>query len=115
MERDVIRHGDILFRPRERSLDGLTLRPGTIVRRGEVTGHAHRITEGEARILEEYETAWTREGKAQRLKGEYLDVLQTATITHEEHKPLTIGPGLWEIIQAREFDYVGATIRRVTD
>jgi hypothetical protein len=65
-------------------------------------------------ILAAYETAWDQRGM--RPNGaRYLEVTTPATITHEEHKPVTLAPGLWEIIQAREFDYAANLGRRVRD
>jgi hypothetical protein len=96
---------------------------GKVIQRGEVTGHAHRISEGEAVILEQYEEAWERgrdrfmdvQGKREVLTARFLEVKTPTTITHEEHGPVTLTPGLYEILQAREFDYAANLGRRVRD
>jgi hypothetical protein len=117
--KDLVRHGDMLFRRSERGeyLNNLKQNESRIIQRGEATGHAHRITEGEAAILERYEEQWTREarGRVPVLTARFLDVQTPTTITHEEHKPVVLNPGLWEILQAREFDYARDVERRVRD
>ncbi len=38
-----------------------------------------------------------------------------AQVVHEEHKPVTLAPGLYRVQQAREFDYIGQLARWVAD
>lgn len=117
MTRDLVRHGDLLFHPVvNRPQAELKETDRKIIRRGEATGHAHRISEGEAAILEQYERQWSRQGeRVAVLAREFLEVQTPTTITHEEHGPVTLNPGLYEIIQAREFDYAANLGRRVRD
>ena len=119
MERDLVRHGDLLFRlmtPTLAPADAkLTRKAGKVIERGEVTGHAHRITAGDAVILERYEKAWSGGANVPILLDRYLHVQATATVSHEEHGPVTLMPGLWAIMQAREFDYAANLGRRVRD
>lgn len=115
-KKDLIRHGDLLFRPAEYpdTLErGRTLieRDSRVILEGEVTGHAHRFVAGDAAILDYYEETWR--GKA--LAGTYVNVTTPATVTHEEHGPLSVMPGFYEIIRAREFDYASRLSRRVVD
>ena len=73
---------------------------------GEVTGHAHAIAPGEAR---EYSLA--QAGAAVR---RFLSVAGgTATVRHEEHAPIPLPPGVYEIVQQRE--YAPDAIRNVAD
>ena len=110
--KDLVRHGDMLFRPAER-LANLTPTDSRIIAKGEVTGHAHRITEGDAVILAQYEKQWGR-GEPQ-LVGRFVEVSSPATVPHEEHKPVTLEPGFYQILQAREFDYGANLEQRVRD
>jgi hypothetical protein len=98
-----IRQGDVLLSPSSnffyrlkcRKLSHLTLA------HGEVTGHSHRITEGEAELYQENDTL-------------YLEVLsKTATLTHEEHKEIEIPQGTWIIRIQREYQING--FRYVSD
>jgi len=85
------RHGDVVItkiisRPKEvKKLKHL------ILARGEVTGHAHRITKGEARLYEKDNIL-------------YLNVSSdTAALTHEEHAQIDIPAGDYEIRIQREY------------
>ena len=88
-----LRQGDVIIIPTETAtgnkLSHLTLAEG------EVTGHRHRISEGEAELYE-------RDGTL------YLKVLSpTALLTHEEHNPITIPQGNWQIRLQREYEPEG--------
>ena len=66
-----------------------------VLLRGEKTGHTH-VVDG-AKVA--YETdAW----------GQFvtkLHVLEDTEITHEEHDPIPLKPGVYEITRQRRFDY----------
>ena len=94
------RQGDLLFVQQEtRPTAGLAARPGNINVAGEATGHAHRLQAGT--ILE------APEGTL------YLEVTHTTQVVHEEHGPITLGPGLWLVVRQRE--YSPEAIRTVAD
>ena len=84
------RHGDVLLVPvkkaKGKKLNHLTLAEG------EVTGHSHRITEGEAALFSFDEKL-------------YLSIQSDlATLSHEEHKALQLPHGDYEVIIQREYD-----------
>lgn len=56
---------------------------------GEVTGHAHRIDVGD--LFE------TKDGDL------YLKVKQLAKLTHEEHKQITVEPGVYRVCVKRQY------------
>jgi hypothetical protein len=87
----IIRQGDVLIIPsNDPAITGIKL-PHLTLAEGEVTGHRHRISNGEAELFE-------RDGVL------YLKVLSaTAMLTHEEHAPVTIPQGNWEIKIQREY------------
>jgi hypothetical protein len=69
--------------------------PHLTLAEGEVTGHSHRISEGQAELYE-------KEGIL------YLRVLSdTATLTHEEHKAIQIPQGSWMVRIQREYEPEG--------
>lgn len=73
-----------------------------VLAEGEVTGHAHRVEDDEAELVE--------------IGGRMLLVLErAATVTHEEHKPVTLEPGVWEIGRVQEYDYLSQMTRNVAD
>ena len=88
-----IRQGDVILQPTKltsgKKLSHLTLAEG------EVTGHSHRITTGNAELYEKDATI-------------YLKVLsETATLTHEEHKAIKIPQGNWMVNIQREYEPMG--------
>ncbi|MGK7874188.1 MAG: hypothetical protein AB4426_13000 [Xenococcaceae cyanobacterium] len=88
-----IRQGDVILQPVEQTL-GKTL-PHLTLAEGEVTGHSHRISEGQAQLYEKDGTL-------------YLRVLsETATLTHEEHKQIKIPQGSWMVRVQREYEPLG--------
>ncbi|MDJ0556906.1 MAG: hypothetical protein QNJ68_21160 [Microcoleaceae cyanobacterium MO_207.B10] len=94
-----IRQGDVILQPIKltsgKKLSHLTLAEG------EVTGHSHQITRGNAELYEKDGTL-------------YLKVLsETASLTHEEHKPVKIPQGDWMVRIQREYEPEGW--RYVTD
>jgi hypothetical protein len=75
-----------------------------VLARGEATGHAHRIIEGQA-FLYRLATGIL-----------YLRVLsEYARLFHEEHTDVVLPQGDYEIRRQREFDWVGAGVRYVAD
>lgn len=70
---------------------------------GEVTGHAHAISEVEAQDVEVYE----KNGKT------YLRVKEPVTVKHEEHTAQPLTPGDYEVRIQRE--YHPEAIRNVAD
>lgn len=70
---------------------------------GEKTGHHHTITEGEAELYEENGIL-------------YLHVeSENATLTHQEHKPIVIDKGDYEIGIVKEYDHFLEESRSVSD
>ena len=77
---------------------------GRVLAHGEVTGHAHRLTEASDGLLVE-------------IDGQlYLSVgAGGATITHEEHKPVELPAGGYRIGRVREYDHLAEEAREVRD
>lgn len=85
-----IRQGDVILLP-VKKIVGKKLSHITLAE-GEVTGHSHRISEGQAQLYE-------RDGIL------YLHVLsKTALLTHEEHHALQIPQGNWMVRIQREYE-----------
>jgi hypothetical protein len=89
-----LRQGDVLLIPTTAEINGQKLTHLTLAE-GEVTGHRHRISDGEAELFE-------RDGIL------YLKVLSpTAKLTHEEHHQIDIPQGNWQIRIQREYEPEG--------
>jgi hypothetical protein len=106
VERKVIRQGDVVFIPiaevpkKAKSAK----RVDKILALGEVSGHHHRFDM--AAPVQVY--------GAQTAESQFIDVKEQSTILHEEHKPLEIPAGVWEVKIARELDIMNE-VRRVSD
>jgi hypothetical protein len=97
----VLRQGDVFLVPLTKLPRGLSgVRP--VLAEGEATGHAHRLADpGTAQVL----------GGG---GGLFLDVTaETATVVHDEHAPIAVPRGCYEIRIQRE--YHPQEIRRVID
>jgi len=72
-----------------------------VVAHGE-SGHSHVIEDDEAELIQIGERM-------------LLKLSRQAAITHEEHKPITLSPGIWEVGRVTEYDWFAKMPRRVTD
>jgi hypothetical protein len=95
--------GDVTIQP-ARIPDGAHKDAGRILAHGEVTGHAHRLTEASDGLLVE-------------IDGQlYLRVgAGGATITHEEHKAVEIPAGEYRVGRVQEYDHFQEEARQVRD
>jgi hypothetical protein len=99
----IYRQGDVLIR-RIQSLPKQTAqaRLNGILAYGEVTGHAHRVEDlAHAEVLEVGEGLYLRVGDG------------GVRIVHEEHAPISLPPGNYEVSIQRE--YTPEAIRNVAD
>ena len=98
--------GDVLFNRIDQLPDGIVpvskKSRGYVLAEGESTGHAHVIEED---TVEMYE----KEGTI------YLCVKDFSTVTHEEHLPVMLDPGIYEIGIVIEIDPFSEQIRKVVD
>ncbi len=85
-----MRQGDVLLLSVKQS-EGQKL-SHLILAEGEVTGHRHQISDGQAELYE----------KGGNL---YLHVLsETALLTHEEHQEVSVPQGNWMVRIQREYE-----------
>jgi hypothetical protein len=83
------RQGDVLFLKVADLPAALIERKSNVLVEGEATGHAHRLTAGQI---------WqTGEGLL------YLRAMAGSLIVHEEHAPIELEPGYWQVIRQREY------------
>lgn len=87
-----IRQGDVLLIPCQVPIELNQRLPHLILAEGEVTGHKHQITRGDAKLYQKDGTL-------------YLRVLsERATLSHEQHRPLEIAQGDWTVRIQREYE-----------
>lgn len=80
----------------------LVSRKRLVLAEGEHTGHAHVIEDSEAELIQIGERM-------------LLKLTKAATVTHQEHKPITLSPGIWEIGRIQEYDWFRKMQRQVMD
>lgn len=86
------RQGDVLLVKIEALPEGLTditpKKGRVVLQHGEATGHAHAFYDERVQVF-------ARDAKAAR--PEYLRVVKTARLKHEEHSPASLSPGLYRL------------------
>jgi hypothetical protein len=98
----MYRHGDVILQRVSAIPQDAVRRPSSVLARGEATGHSHRIADVSSVAIYE-----------DRGMG-YLEVLtDTASLVHDEHKPISLPRGIYKFWQQRE--YTPAEIRRIMD
>lgn len=100
-----IQQGDVTIRRIEAMPEGTakSISKGRcVLAEGEATGHAHIVEDTEAELIQIGERILLKLGRA-------------ATVIHEEHKPITLQPGIWEIGLISEYDYLSEMARNVAD
>jgi hypothetical protein len=101
----IKRQGDILLIKRDALPDGEATaikrdNGRVVVAYGEVTGHAHATTQASVEQVEIDNIRW-------------LIAPSEFVITHEEHAPIRLDSGVWEICYQAE--YTPEEVRRVVD
>ena len=101
--RVTAQQGDVLLRKIEALPKGerKVTRKRLVLAHGE-SGHTHVIEDDEAELIQIGERILLR-------------LKQPATVRHEEHKPITLEPGIWEVGRVQEFDWFSRMQRRVID
>jgi hypothetical protein len=114
--RQQLRQGDILVERLDRLPDGLgPAEPDSygageldgsriatavfVLAEGEATGHAHRlVAPAGSRFLR------ATDPRGGPLAIGFVVLERPATVTHDEHAPLTLPPGVWRVTRQRRFD-----------
>ena len=95
------RHGDVMIAAAEAIPPEARRKQSVVLAYGEITGHSHRIETPEKVEVWEY-------------RGErFLKILAPTRVIHEEHRPISLEPGIYRVWQQRE--YTPEAIRRVMD
>jgi hypothetical protein len=100
--RGLLRQGDVLLVPVE-SLPNphrpLTNWRGRLVlAEGEATGHAHVVRGTRARLFAHRSPTFAP-------TRHYLFVeRESATLVHEEHAPIRVPPGIYQVVRQREYE-----------
>lgn len=105
-----IQNGDVLLIPvKEIPKDATEVHKDNAVQYGEVTGHRHQFS-GSPTIMfrkSDYDST------GNFTKFVILD--KPTMLTHEEHNPIEVPPGIYESRIVREYDHFSKLIRQVRD
>jgi hypothetical protein len=74
---------------------------GYVLADGESTGHAHTVQDEIEMMISD--------------AGMFVASETPFTITHEEHKPITVPPGKYEVKRVQEYDHFKEEARQVAD
>jgi hypothetical protein len=98
-----LQQGDVILRGIASLPAKAKAKPGrAIVAYGEVTGHMHEVIGSGVEVYE--------------LNGTiYVSAPAGGTIRHEEHRPITLPPGNYEIGIVKEYDHFMEEARNVAD
>jgi len=103
---NIYRHGDLSFKPIKelpKNLQKVNKNDSFILALGEATGHRHVITAPRLEILQD-------------TNGKYfISLKEKADLSHEEHKTITLLPGIYEMNNEREMDWFSRAVRKVVD
>ena len=99
----IIRQGDVLLRKIKELPKGIKVKD-KILALGEGTGHSHRFDASNPNAIVFIDT----DGK------QYVQLVETSELIHEEHENVMIPEGNYEVIQQREYDVLQG-IRQVMD
>lgn len=103
--KETAQQGDVNLRRLSKMPDGeqkIISRKRLVLAEGEHTGHAHVIESDEAELIQIGERMLLRLSKP-------------ATVVHQEHKPIRLAPGIWEVGRVQEYDWFGQMQRQVID
>ena len=99
-----VQQGDVLMRKLTEMPEGtitkITMKK-MILAHGE-SGHSHVVEDDESELIE----------IGNRM---LLNLAAPATVVHEEHGPVTLDAGIWEIGRVQEYDYFQKMQRAVMD
>ena len=95
--------GDIIFKSVEKVCGKKSKKTnrGYVVAEGEATGHYHTINDEIDLLISD--------------AGMFVSSKESFTVTHEEHKPITIPAGNYEIGRVQEYDHFAEEARDVID
>ena len=103
----LIQQGDVLFFSAEsipkKAKKVKQKRKGLVTfAEGEVTGHYHACSDAAATMFSHNDEV-------------YCEVKEKVDVTHQEHKPVTLDPGIYKVGIVREVDPFEEEIRNVSD
>ena len=109
MKTKQFQQGDVIlktvseFPKGDRTQDELTAKKTLAL--GESTGHHHTFADADLNSVEVFKV----------LNKVYINALKPVCLEHQEHKPITLPPGMYELDIVREAFWLEKAVRRVAD
>lgn len=117
MSKVSYQQGDVILRPISKLPEGYELTEDKVLQEGETTGHKHQFLDTKA--VSVYALTGGQplnQGDTIHLGiGKVVIVRKQTELTHEEHKPISLPPGVYEMDLVREYDYDKEETARVLD
>lgn len=105
---DVIMHGDVVIQRIEKLPDGFSTyekQEDNALAYGEATGHVHLLEGGKVDVRKIPSHAFNK----------IVEIAETAVLKHQEHKQITLPPGVYKTWGQEEYDPFGKKLRQVAD
>lgn len=109
-----LQQGDVLIKKVKSLPKGLKEVKTKILQHGETTGHRHRFLD-DATVQVFVDESFKDTERITEAERKFIIVGDTIQLLHEEHKPVTVEPGVYEIDIVREFNYETREMNRVVD
>lgn len=107
----VWRQGDVLITPTNKIDTDIVEKKDKILAHGEVTGHAHRISKGDAMLA----VAKSLADAMDSAREMQIKAFTPSEVSHEEHAGIVLPIGDYRVTIQREFDWATKLARRVED
>ena len=92
MDKKMYRHGDVIIVPVDKIPTEATKREGVTLALGEITGHSHRMADGEVQMFAFDDRT-------------YMQIQsKISALVHEEHHRIDLPAGNYEVIIQREYE-----------
>lgn len=107
--------GDVLLKRIDKLPEGLKKVDSKVLQEGETTGHMHQFA-ADAKVKMFIDPKATVQlNRITPDEGKFIVVGEMAYLRHEEHNPIGVDPGIYQIDIVREYDYEKDEMTRVVD
>lgn len=106
---NIYRHGDCLIKSVSAIPKEAVATPSKTLAEGEVTGHHHTFSKGQVEVFDVPQKNGAEVAKYFEVKS------KEATLTHQEHGPMTIKQGTYSLGLEREYNPTDKVVRQVLD
>lgn len=89
MTKRMARQGDLLFLPIDHLPEGIVFQADNVIVCGEAASHAHQLQAG--RVFQNDQGTL------------FVEVLTATQVVHQEHRPITLEPGYYQVTRQREY------------